>query len=163
TIMKKQYASVKSEFQGIRRKLDMLRNELTYLIEKDAQSFDAVMLASKKPKYSEHEIKVRNAAIEEATKIAASVPVEVMEKTIEVMELLPDVAEKGNVNSVSDAGVANLVAKSALEGAALNVRINLGGIKDKNFVDDLRKRLTNLLNQGTELYEKTKSIVESKL
>jgi glutamate formiminotransferase/formiminotetrahydrofolate cyclodeaminase len=163
TIMKKQYADVKAGFQDIRKKLDLLRNELTYLIEKDAQSFDAVMLASKKPKYTEHEIKVRNTAIEEATKLAASVPVEVMEKTIKVMELLPNVAEKGNVNSISDAGVANLIAKTALEGAALNVRINLGGINDKDFADDLRKRMTKLLDQGAKLYEKTKFIVEGKL
>lgn len=163
TIMKKQYADVKAGFQNIRKKLDLLRNELTYLIEKDAQSFNAVMLASKKPKYSEHEIELRNTAIEEATKLAASVPVEVMEKTIEVMELLPNVAEKGNVNSVSDAGVANLIAKTALEGASLNVRINLGGINDKDFADGLRNRMTNLLDQGAKLYEKTKSIVESKL
>lgn len=163
TIMKKQYADVKLEFQDIRKKLDLLRDELTYLIEKDAQSFEAVMLAMKKPKYTEHEMKVRDAAIEEATRRAASVPVEVMEKTVEVMELLPVIAEKGNVNSVSDAGVANLMAKTALEGASLNVKINLGGINDKTFADDLSSRMAKLLSQGTELYEKTRAIVESKL
>lgn len=163
TIMKKQYADVKLEFQDIRKKLDLLRNELTYLIEKDARSFDAVMLAMKKPKYTEHEIKVRDAAIEEATRQAASVPVEVMEKTVEMMELLPVIAEKGNVNSISDAGVANLMAKTALEGASLNVRINLGGINDKAFADDLKARMGKLLNRGAEIYEKTKTIVESKL
>ncbi len=163
TIIKKQYADVKPEFQDIRRKLDLLRNELTYLIEKDARSFDEVMLAMKKPKSTEHEIKIRDAAIEEATKRAASVPVEVMEKTVEVMELLPTVAEKGNVNSVSDAGVANLMAKAAIEGAALNVRINLGGIADKAFADDLSSGMTRLLEQGAKFYEKTKKIVNGKI
>jgi len=163
TIIRKQYAKVKPEFQEIRKKLDLLRNELTFLIEKDAQSFDEVMVAMKKPKSNEHEIKIRDAAIEEATKRAASVPVEVIEKAVEVMELLPAVAEKGNVNSVSDAGVANLMAKAAIEGAALNVRINLGGIADKVFADDLNSRMTKFLEQGTKFYEKTKNIVDGKI
>jgi glutamate formiminotransferase/formiminotetrahydrofolate cyclodeaminase len=163
TIIKKQYAEVKPEFQDIRKKLDILRNELTYLIEKDAQSFDAVMLAMKKPKSTEHEAKVREEAIEEATKNAAEVPLEVMEKTIEVMELLPTVAEKGNINSVSDAGVANLMANTALEGASLNIRINVGGIKDKAYAENLKSRMTELLRKGDELYRKTKSTVDGKL
>ncbi|MCD6162540.1 MAG: glutamate formimidoyltransferase [candidate division Zixibacteria bacterium] len=163
TIIKKQYANVKPEFQDIRKKLDLLRNELTFLIEKDAQSFDEVMLAMKKPKTTDREKKIRTAAIEEATKRAASVPVEVMEKTVAVMEFLPSVAEKGSINSVSDAGVANLMAKAALEGASLNVRINLGGISDKAFADDLKDKNDKLLARGSELYEKTKAIVDGKI
>jgi glutamate formiminotransferase/formiminotetrahydrofolate cyclodeaminase len=163
TIIKKAYAAVKSDFQDMRAKLDLLRNELTYLIEKDAQSFDAVMTAMKMPKGTDHEKKARGAAIEEATKQATSVPLEVMEKTVEVMEYLPRVAENGNVNSVSDAGVANLMAKAALEGAALNVRINLPGISDKKFADELKNSMEKFLQHGTELYEKTKTIVDGKL
>jgi formiminotetrahydrofolate cyclodeaminase len=106
---------------------------------------------------------VRNAAIEEATKAATRVPLEVMEKTIEVMKLLPAVAEKGNVNSVSDAGVANLMGKAALEGASLNVRINLPGIDDKEFADELKNKMAELLKQGTDLYEKTRTIIDGKI
>lgn len=163
TIIKKAYADVKPEFQDIRAKLDVLRNELTYLIEKDALSFDAVMLAMKMPKGTDHEKKVRAAAIEDATRLATSVPLEVMEKTVNVMEYLPTVAEKGNVNSVSDAGVANLMAKAAIEGAALNVRINLPGISDKKYANDLKSRMEELLDSGSKLYEKTKKIVDGKL
>ena len=163
TIIKKQYAKVKPEFQDVRKKLDLLRDELTFLIEKDAQSFDEVMLAMKKPKVTDQDKKARTDAIEEATKHAANVPIEVMEKTVKVMELLPAVAEKGNINSVSDAGVANLMAKAALEGAALNVRINIGGIEDKIFADNLKSHMNELLKQGAELYEKTKSIVDGKI
>ncbi|MCP4580657.1 MAG: glutamate formimidoyltransferase [candidate division Zixibacteria bacterium] len=163
TIIKKQYAKVKTEFQDLRAKLDLLRNELTYLIEKDAQSFDGVMLAMKKPKVTDHDKKVRDAAIEDATKHATSVPLEVMEKTVEVMELLPPVADKGNVNSVSDAGVGNLMARAALEGASLNVRINLPGIGDKEFADKLRSDMEELLKRGHDLFEKTKKIVDGKI
>ena len=163
TIIKKQYAAVKPEFQDIRRELDLLRNELTYLIEKDARSFDAVMLAMKKPKGTEQETAARNLAIEEATKQAARVPIEVMEKTIKVMEFLPAVAEKGNVNSVSDAGVANLMAMAALKGASLNVRINLGGLEDKSFAEELKKRLAELLAQGEKLYEQVDKIIDGKI
>ncbi len=163
TIIKKQYVDVKPEFQDMRAKLDVLRNELTYLIEKDAQSFDAVMLAMKKPKTTDHEMKVRAAAIEEATKLATSVPLEVMEKTVEVMGFLPEIAEKGNVNSVSDAGVGNLMARAALEGASLNVRINLPGIEDKAFAEKLKSKMTELLSRGNGLYEKTRKIVDGKI
>ncbi len=163
TIIKKKYASVKPEFQDIRAKLDLLRNELTYLIEKDAQSFDGVMNAMKMPKGTDTEKSNRNEAIQEATKIATNVPLEVMAKTLEVMELLPPVAEKGNVNSVSDAGVANLMAKAAIEGAALNVRINLPGIEDKDYAGKLKSSMEDILKRGTELYEKTKAIVDGKL
>lgn len=163
TIIKKQYAKVKHEFQDMRAKLDGLRNELTYLIEKDAQSFDAVMNAMKMPKGTELEQNSRKAAIEEATKTATSVPLEVMEKTLEIMEFLPAVAEKGNVNSVSDTGVANLMAKAAIEGAALNVRINLPGIEDKAYADKLKSRMEEILNRGTELFEKTKAIIDGKI
>jgi glutamate formiminotransferase/formiminotetrahydrofolate cyclodeaminase len=163
TIGRKAYESVKEEFREMRQKLDALRIELTYLIEKDARSFDAVILAMKKPKYTDHEIQIRDAAIEEATKIAASVPLEVMEKTLRITQFLPAIAEKGNVNSVSDAGVANLMAKSAIEGASMNVRINLGSLKDKAFAENLRSRMTAVLQESNRLFDKTKAIVESKL
>jgi len=163
TIVNKKYAEVKPQFQDLRRKLDVLRNELTFLIEKDAQSFNEVIMAMKKPRTSEHDTQLREAAIQEATKKAASVPVEVMARTVAVMELLPQIAEKGNVNSVSDAGVANLMARAALEGASLNVRINLPGIKDQQFVRDLVSRMRDLLHRGNELFEQTKTIVDGKL
>lgn len=163
TISRKAYEAVKEEFREMRQKLDALRIELTFLIEKDARSFDAVILAMKKPKYTEHEIAVREMAIEDATKVAASVPLEVMEKSIQIMQHLPIIAEKGNVNSVSDAGVANLMAKSAIEGASMNVRINLGSLKDKAFADDLRSKMNAVLQESNKLFEKTKTIVESKL
>jgi len=163
TIIKKQYVDVKPEFQNMRAKLDILRNELTYLIEKDAQSFDAVMLAMKKPKTTDHEKKARAAAIEDATKLATRVPLEVMEKTVEVMKFLPEIAEKGNVNSVSDAGVGNLMAKAALEGASLNVRINLPGIEDKSFAESLKSKMRELLSRGSELFDRTNKIVDGKI
>jgi glutamate formiminotransferase/formiminotetrahydrofolate cyclodeaminase len=163
TIIKKQYANVKTEFQELRKKLDILRNELTYLIEKDAQSFDQVMLAMKKPKSTDHDKQMRTQAIEEATRLAASVPIEVMEKTIEVLEFLQVVAEKGNVSSISDAGVANLMGEAALEGAALNVRINIGSLNDREFAEKLKARMDELLKRGNELYEKTKTIVDGRI
>jgi len=163
TIGRKAYEEFKEEFRELRSRLDALRIELTYLIEKDARSFDAVILAMKKPKYTEHEIAVRDAAIEEATKGAASVPLEVMEKSLGIMQVLPTIAGKGNVNSVSDAGVANLMARSAIEGASMNVRINLGNIKDRAFAEDLKSRMAAILQKSNALFEQTKSIVESKL
>jgi glutamate formiminotransferase/formiminotetrahydrofolate cyclodeaminase len=86
-----------------------------------------------------------------------------MEKTVAVMELLPTIAKKGNVNSISDVGVANLMALSAVKGANLNVRINLPGLEDALKREELGGKSKSLLNKALELFNKTEKIVESKL
>ncbi len=133
TIGKKKYASVEEEMKDVLSKATSLRQEMTDLVRRDAESFDAVMAAFKMAKESEEENKARKAKIEEATKAATEVPLEVMRKCLSGMELCSLVAEKGNQNSVSDAGVAALQFEACAEGAMLNVLINLPGIEDDNF------------------------------
>ncbi len=128
TVGKKKYIDVSEELKTVLKKLETLRPELTFMIEKDAQGFERVLTARRMPKYTDFEIAQRNAKIQEATEAASMIPLEVMEKTVAVMELLPVVAEKGNVNSISDVGVANLMAISAVKGAIMNVLINLPGL-----------------------------------
>ncbi len=163
TVGKKKYLDVSEELKGVLKKTDALRMELTYLIEKDAQGFESVVAARKMPKYTDFEIEQRNSKIQEATLIATSTPLEVMEKTVAVMELLPIIAEKGNVNSISDIGVANLMAYSAVRGAHMNVRINIPGIENKDKANEFISKGKNLLLQAQKLYEKTNKIVEEKL
>lgn len=163
TVGKKKYLDVTEELRAVLKKIESIRPELTFLIEKDAQAFDGVVAARRLPKYTEFEIAQRNANIQEATLAASSVPLEVMEQTVSLMELLPIVAEKGNVNSISDIGVANNMALTAVKGAMLNVKINLPGLEDQSRRTDLNNKAGSLLKKACELYEKTEKIVESKL
>ena len=163
TVGKKKYESVSDELAGILNKIETLRTELTFLIEKDAQAFDQVMAASKMPKFTDFEKKQRNLKLQEATVLATSVPLEVMEKAGAVLEYLPVIAEKGNVNSVSDVGVANLMGLSAAKGAHINVRINLPGIEDEKKKNQFIEKADSLLEKAKSLFEKTAAIVDEKL
>ena len=156
TVSKKQYANVKDELTDIRDKTDNLRAELETLIDTDKEAFDAVMEAFKLP--SEQ----RDAGIEKATQHAASVPLTVMHKALSVMEMALVVAQKGNVNSASDAGVAGLMAHAAIEGAGYNVAINLGSLKEQQFIDKLTSESGEIRKKGNELAAEIKKTVESK-
>jgi len=157
TVNKKQYAGVKDELTAVRDKTDLLRTELTELIETDKQAFDAVMEAFK---LSGDE---RDVAVEKATQHAAEVPLTVMKKALEVMEMALVVAQKGNENSVSDAGVAGLMGHAAIEGAGYNVTINLGSLTEQPFIDRLRTESSAIREKGDQLAAAIKQAVEAKL
>jgi formiminotetrahydrofolate cyclodeaminase len=133
------------------------------LIIKDKEAFDRVMAAFKLPKDTEAEVKARAVQIEDANKGAALVPLKVAEKSLEVLSLVKVVAEKGNVNSISDAGVGALMAKSAMDGAILNVRINLSGLQDKNFVKKLTAEFEGYKARGEALVEEVLRVVDQKI
>ena len=90
-------------------------------------------------------------------------PLTVMTKSLEVLKLTRPVAEKGNVNSISDAGVAGLMAMAAVDGAFYNVKINLGGISDDKFVKKTREEAERIAAEAKKLADEIRSIVESKL
>ncbi len=163
TVGKKKYAGVEKELSDILIKTDSLRSELAFLVEKDALAFDKVMTASKMPKATDFEKKQRDIMLQEATIEATSVPLEVMEKALAVMEHLPVIAEKGNVNSISDVGVANLMGISAVKGAYMNVKINLPGIDDEKRQSEFVDKADALLKKAEKLFEKTDKIVKEKL
>jgi glutamate formiminotransferase/formiminotetrahydrofolate cyclodeaminase len=157
TVGKKAYKDVKDELSDIRDKGDTLREELTQLVETDKEAFDKVMEAMKAQTDDKDKL------LEEATKGAADVPLTVMKKSLEVLKLAKPVAEKGNVNSVSDAGVAGLMGLAAMEGAAYNVRINCQGLDDKSFVDKMLSDAKALLEEGRTVAEDIRKIVDSKI
>jgi glutamate formiminotransferase/formiminotetrahydrofolate cyclodeaminase len=163
TVGKKKYSDVSEELKGVLGKIDGARGELAFMIEEDARSFEGVLLARRMPKYTEFEVAQRNSKIREATLIATSIPLEVMEKTVRVMEYLYVIADKGNVNSISDVGVANLMGISAVKGAMMNVKINLPGLDDEAAGKEFAERASAALRKAQELFEKTEQIVESKL
>jgi glutamate formiminotransferase/formiminotetrahydrofolate cyclodeaminase len=147
TIGKKKYADAADELRDVLRKTEALRLELARLIDEDAEAFNKVMEAMGLPKATEEEKARRSAAVQVALVDAASVPLAVMAKCVEVVGLASIVAAKGNVNAVSDAGVSALVARAGAHAARLNVLINLGGItaeEHAGFVEATKKAIAGL-------------------
>ncbi len=163
TTKKKKYKAVKEELTIIGEKANKLRNELLTLVQTDADAFNEIMKANKLPKNTEYEINKRNKALIEATKKAAEVPLTVMEKSLEALKLAKIVAEKGNPNSITDVGVAALMADSAIKGAALNVRINLSGFEDEEYVKSINEAMKKIRSEADKLAKEIEDIVESKI
>ena len=161
TIGKKKYEAVEAEMRDLLAKSEAIRNELTDMIQADVDVFDKVMAAYGMVRDTDEEKTVRVQAIQSALKEATDVPLACAKLCANVIQLCRPMAEKGNNNVISDAGVAVLAAHAALRSAALNVYINLGGIKDEGFVDDRRQKLeTVLAGAGAateEIYELVKS------
>jgi glutamate formiminotransferase / formiminotetrahydrofolate cyclodeaminase len=120
---------------------------------------DAFALAKNSPE----EKAERAAAIEEATKHAAEVPLKVMETAAKSYELLSAMADNGNPASVSDVGVGALATRASIEGAAMNVRINLGQLKDEKFKIRLQERVQKVSADSETQFKKINQVVESKL
>jgi len=163
TIGKKKYKKVEDKMKDWRDRSEVLRRQLQEMIINDGKAFDDVMKAGKLPKDTDDEMKKRETAIAEATKHAAEVPLETAKMACEVLELAKDIAENGNVNSVTDAGVAALMAKAALEGAIYNVKINISGFEETEFVESMNSSSEELITKSTLLADEIKSIVESKI
>lgn len=163
TIGKRKYKEVEDELKEVLKKVEKIIEELKELVVKDAESYQGVMDARKLTRHTETEEKRREEAIQDATKLAASVPLKVMEKSLEILNLSKTVAEKGNLNAVSDAGVAALMAKTAILGAGYNVKINLGSLEDENFVQQTKKTMENLEKEAENLSKEVERIVEERL
>jgi glutamate formiminotransferase/formiminotetrahydrofolate cyclodeaminase len=163
TVSKKKYKTVHDEIEAILARSEVLRKELMDLIIKDKEAFDKVMEAFKLPKDTEAEVKERAVQIEDANKGAALVPLKVAEKSLELLSLVKVVAEKGNVNSISDAGVGALMAKAAMDGAILNVRINISGLDDKDFVGKLSGEIEGYKARGEALVDEVLRTVDQKI
>ena len=163
TIGKKGYEDVHDEFTSILNQSEDLRSKLTDAIKDDVDVFNRVMAAYGMSKETEDEKKIRTEAIQSALKEATDVPLTCAKLCREVIDLSESAAENGNTNVISDAGVALLAGYAGLRSAALNVYINIGGIKDKEFADDRRQQLETLLG-GIEIFkENVYELVKSKL
>ncbi len=158
TIGKKKYLDAEDELKIIRNDLMKLSNDFLNLAEKDNKAFDKVMLSFKLPKDTEDQKSERTAAIESATMEAAIVPAEVIIKCSQLLPLLETVAEKGNRNSLSDAGVALSLAATAAEGAFLNVAINCSGLSNKTTANEFMDK-SEAAYVGIK--QKTASLIES--
>ena len=144
-------------------KAQQLKDELLALVDEDTAAFNKVMDAFGLPKESAEDKSARSAAIEQATKYAAEIPLKVMEMASRSYELLSEMAEKGNPASISDVGVGALATRACIGGAALNVRINLAGLKDEKFKSALLKKLQQFSTDSDARFKEIDQIVEAKL
>jgi glutamate formiminotransferase/formiminotetrahydrofolate cyclodeaminase len=151
------------EFSGWAEKGKACHDELLRLIDEDTDAFNAIMAAFGLPKGTDAEKAARDEAIQAATRRAIEVPLKVMETTLSSMEVIRAMAEIGNPNSVSDAGVGALCARSAVMGAHLNVRINSGDLKDKALLEEYLARGAEMEAQAIEAERDILEVVASKL
>ncbi len=163
TLGKKKYADVQEDIEALLEKSEALRKELTDLLEEDVKAYTAYSKAAKMPRDTEEQKAKRATARQEALKGATDVPLRIAEAAVRVMDLCRPAAEKGNVWAVSDAGVAVLMAEAALRSAALNVLINLGALKDEEFVADRRAKLDGLLEGKGVMRDEIYDLVVEKL
>ncbi len=144
-------------------KAQQLKDELLSLVDEDTAAFNKVMDAFALPKESAEDKAARAAAIAQATKYAAEVPLKVMETASKSYELLAEMADRGNPASVSDVGVGALATRACIEGAALNVRINLAQLKDERFKTALLKKIEQISTDSDTQFKKIYQVVGSKL
>ena len=163
TIGKKKYVEVEAELKDVLAKSEALRATLTGMIADDVAAFDAVMGAYGLPKATDEEKAARAETIQAALKVATDVPLACCRTCREVIDLAQAVAEKGNLNVISDAGVAVLSAHAGLRSAALNVYVNAKGLDDRAFAEERLSELETLLGDAGTLNETVYELVKGKL
>ena len=151
------------EFSNWAEKGKYAHDRLLKLVDEDTAAFNAIMDAFGLPKNTDQEKKLRSAAIQAATKHAIEVPFEVMQVAFSSLEVIQAMTEIGNPNSLSDAGVGALCARTAVYGAYLNVRINAGGLSDKVFATEILGKAAQLLQETLAKEAEILKLVESKI
>jgi len=151
------------EFSDWAAKGQAIKDQLLQLVDEDTRAFNKIMNAFGLPKGTEEEKQIRTKAIQDATKNAIEVPFKVMELSLDSMDIIKAMAATGNPNSVSDAGVGALCARSAVLGAFMNVRINASGYDDKQFVDQIISKGKEIESKAIEKEMDILQIVNEKI
>jgi glutamate formiminotransferase / formiminotetrahydrofolate cyclodeaminase len=151
------------EFSAVARDAQRLKDELLYLVDEDTAAFNKVMDAFRLPKDSDEEKAARSAAIQTANTYAAQVPLKVMETAFAAYGVVAAMAENGNPASITDAGVGALCIHTCIQGAGLNVRINLGSLKDEAIKLELAGKVARLVNDSAMKQREIMAVVEAKM
>jgi glutamate formiminotransferase/formiminotetrahydrofolate cyclodeaminase len=162
TIGKEKYAAVEDQMKQIEQRSVELMAELTKAVVEDSTAFNAVMAAFRLGKETTQEKTLRTERIQAATLQAAEVPLEVAENAVEILEFSLTLVLHGNLNAISDAGSAAALAAAALNGAALNVRINAQGLKDQQAASSLVEQIEKLENRGADLQDKIRKQISER-
>lgn len=151
TVGKKKYAEAEEEMKALSVEAEKIKKELVEAIDRDSSSFNEFMAAMGMPKDTEEEKASRTAAMQKGLKNAAKVPYAVAETAVKIFPLAKAVIERGNTNAVTDGLVAAMSARTAVIGAGLNVKINLGSIKDEAFVKEYAEKVEALDKEAIRL------------
>ena len=163
TIGKARFETVRPEMEKARDALAGLRKDLLALIDRDSEAYDEVSKAMKLPKETPAEKAARQQSLGRANQFATEIPVKTAESCLSVLKQLRWVAEKGNPNAASDAGVAAHLAHAGVAGAALNVRINLSGFPGSDPAGGIEARVAKLESEATRVLSETQAIVSDRL
>lgn len=163
TVGKKEYEDVQIKIKDLATHGQALKDQLLHDVDADTVAFNNVMTAMRMKNKTDEQKEARAAAIEETSKKATLVPLEVLEKCVEALNLAKEVVLSGNKNSISDAGVAGLTAQAGAEGAFYNVRINLPDIQDEKFKKDIGDRANSLKEDAVNLGNEIKDLVLKEL
>ncbi|QBD85637.1 methenyltetrahydrofolate cyclohydrolase [Clostridium tetani] len=160
TIGKKGYEDVEEEMKELKGIAAEYKEKFVNYIDEDSDSFNKIMDAFKMPKNTEEEKKARTKVIQEGFKGAATVPLNVAKDAFELLDLAEKVIAKGNQNAVTDGAVAAMSARTAVHSALYNVKINLGSIKDEEFVNETKKEIEKLESNVNKIEEEILNKVE---
>ncbi|MDW8802383.1 cyclodeaminase/cyclohydrolase family protein [Clostridium sp. A1-XYC3] len=167
TIGKKEYMEYEDKLrENIDESLEKVqfhKEEFLNLMERDTDAFLSLMEAFRMPKNTEEEAKARKEKINQGNKESLEIPLEVAEKAYKLYDYIYTAVKYGNKNAVSDAGVAASLVQTAVEGAILNVKINITGLKDEERKKELKDRCNNLLKESKKVKEDIMGIIEDKL
>lgn len=164
TVGREKYASVEEDMQRVLARSEELRAELGRAVQDDVEAYGSYSRASALPRDSEEEKAARRDALQAALRESTEVPLGVAERCVELLELAVEAAEKGNVYLISDAAVGAEMAAAARASAELNVRLNAGGLEDREFASACEDRLAALAERapGRELAERATRVVEER-
>ena len=157
TIGKKKYAEVEEQMKQLVERVQDIRQQLILDVDRDSEAYNVVFAAFQMPKETDEEKAARSAQIQEATKIAANVPMEVARRVYSLLSDIEEVVSNGNQNAVTDGCVAMMSARNAIIGALFNVRINLTSIKDEQYVADMTAEADRL---EREVIEREAKVIE---
>ncbi|AEE13289.1 cyclodeaminase/cyclohydrolase family protein [Porphyromonas asaccharolytica] len=157
TIGKKKYAEVEEQMKQLVERVQEIRHQLILDVDRDSEAYNVVFAAFQMPKETDEQKAARSAQIQEATKIAANVPMEVARRVYSLLSDIEEVVSNGNQNAVTDGCVAMMSARNAIIGALFNVRINLTSIKDEQYVADMTAEADRL---EREVIEREAKVIE---
>ncbi len=163
TIGKEKFAAVEPVLKDVVARSEACRARLEALLQDDTTAYNGVIEGYRMPKDSDAQQAARTAHIQAALKVAANVPLEITRVALDVCRLAKTAAELGNPAAVTDGGIGAILGESAAQGAALNVLINLGAIKDEDYVAACRAELVGILDEAVRLRAEVMAITLEKL
>ncbi len=162
TLSKEKYAASHEAVRPIAEASQLARAEFVGLAREDSEAYDEVVAARRLPKETEEQRAARAHRIALANQNAAEVPMRTARAAVRLLAALPDLAEKGNPNAVSDVGAAALLLDACVEGALLNVGINLSGIEDASFVSEMQRETAVLQEESQRLRSRVVAVVRKR-